>query len=168
MQTAYRTYWIRELQQPRSFHSGPVRRGATDKTTRPGPSSRQEEFNGESDESGADGGIGSYNSPGRGRGETAKRLGRSPSTPTQGRQRGASRGFSLAVSTTRGGPRPSTSPHNHTHRRWGNIRGRGVATDRGSMGDNRIPITRGSIRGVRTRVGAPNYGGSEWSLGSSP
>ena len=52
------------------FHSGPVRRGASDRNTRPRPSSREEEFNGESDESVADGGIGSYNSAGRGRGDT--------------------------------------------------------------------------------------------------
>ena len=73
LQNAYRTYWVRELQLSRSFHSGPVRRGASDRNTRPGPSSREEEFNGESDESVADGGIGSYNSAGRGRGETAQR-----------------------------------------------------------------------------------------------
>ena len=85
--------------------------------------------------------------PDAGEENTAQRSGRSPSTPTQGRLRGASRGFSLAVSTTRGGPRPSTSPHSHTHRRWGSIAGRGVATDWGSRGGSRIPITRGSIRG---------------------
>ncbi len=57
-QIAYRTYWVRVLQQPRSFHSGPVRRGAADKTTRPGMSSREEELKGESAESMTDGGIG--------------------------------------------------------------------------------------------------------------
>ena len=31
LQNAYRTYWVRELQQPRSFHSGPVRRGVSAK-----------------------------------------------------------------------------------------------------------------------------------------
>ncbi len=55
---AYRTYWVRDLQQPRSFHSGPVRRGASDRTTRPGMSSRDEEIKGESAESVVDGGIG--------------------------------------------------------------------------------------------------------------
>ena len=36
LQIAYRTYWVRELQQPRSFYSGPVRRGEPNTTTRPG------------------------------------------------------------------------------------------------------------------------------------
>ena len=58
LEIAYRTYWVRVLQQPRSFHSGPVRRGAADRTTRPGMSSRKEELKGESAGSVADGGIG--------------------------------------------------------------------------------------------------------------
>ncbi len=58
LQIAYRTYWVRELQQPRSFHSDPVRRGASDRTTRPGMSSREDELKGESNESIAEGGIG--------------------------------------------------------------------------------------------------------------
>ena len=66
---AYRTYWVRVLQQPRSFHSGPVRRGASDRTTRPRMSSREDELKGESNESVAEGGIGLQTSAGRGRGE---------------------------------------------------------------------------------------------------
>ena len=74
LQNAYRTYWVRELQQSRSFHSGPVRRGALDRTTRPGMSSREDELKGESNESVTKGGIGLQTSAGRGRGEyTAKR-----------------------------------------------------------------------------------------------
>ena len=69
MQIAYRTYWVRELQQPRRFHSGPARRGASDMTTRPGMSSREDELKGESNESVAKGGIGLQTSAGRGRGE---------------------------------------------------------------------------------------------------
>ena len=68
LQIAYRTYWVRELQQPRSFQSGPVRRGASDRTTRPRMSSRDEELKGKSNESVADGGIGLQTSAGRGRG----------------------------------------------------------------------------------------------------
>ncbi len=74
LQNAYRTYWIRELQQPRSLHSGPVRRGASDQTTRPGMSSREDDLKEESNESVPDGGIGLQTSAGRGRGEyTARR-----------------------------------------------------------------------------------------------
>ena len=58
LQIAYCTYWVRELQQPRSLHSGPARRGASDRTTRPRTSSRKEELKGESAGSVADGGIG--------------------------------------------------------------------------------------------------------------
>ncbi len=50
LQIAYRTYWVRVMQQPRSFHSGPVRRGTADRTTRPGMSSRDGELKGESNE----------------------------------------------------------------------------------------------------------------------
>ena len=94
-------------------------------------------------------GIGLQTSAGRGRGEyTAKRSGRSPSTPTTGDFEELVGIFFLAVLPTRGGLRSSTSPHIHTHRRWGSIGGRGVATNRGSRGGNRIPITRGSSRGI--------------------
>ena len=58
LQIAYRTYWVRELQQPRSLHSGPARRGASDRTTRPRMSSRDEELKGESNEAVAACGIG--------------------------------------------------------------------------------------------------------------
>ncbi len=50
LQIAYRTYWVRVLQQPRSFYSGPVRRGAADRTTRLGINSRDGELKGESNE----------------------------------------------------------------------------------------------------------------------
>ena len=70
LQNAYRTYWVRELQQSRSFHSGPVRRGASDRTTRPGMSSRDEELKGESAESVADGGIGPKTLPDAGEKKT--------------------------------------------------------------------------------------------------
>jgi hypothetical protein len=43
----------------------------------------------------------------------------------QGRLRGARRGFSLAVSPSRGRLRSPTLPHSHTHRRWCSIGGRG-------------------------------------------
>ncbi len=58
LQIAYRAYWVRVLQQPRSFHSDPVRRGAADRTTRPGMSSKDGELKGESAEPVPDGGIG--------------------------------------------------------------------------------------------------------------
>ncbi len=64
-----RTRWVRELHQPRRFPSGPARRGASDKTTRPGMSSREDELKGESNESVAKGGIGLQTSAGRRRGE---------------------------------------------------------------------------------------------------
>jgi hypothetical protein len=63
LQIGYRTYWVRGLQQPRSFHSGPVRRGAADRTTRPGMSSRDGELKGESNEPVANGGIEPRTSP---------------------------------------------------------------------------------------------------------
>jgi hypothetical protein len=50
---------------------------------------------------------------------------------------------------------PSHHPSVHTHRRWGSIEGSGVATDRGSRGGSRIPITRGSIRGLRNKGRGP-------------
>ena len=63
LQIGYRTYWVRGLQQPRSFHSGPVRRGAADRTTRPGMSLRDGELKGESNEPVANGGIEPRTSP---------------------------------------------------------------------------------------------------------
>ncbi len=69
LQIAYRKYWVRELQLPRSLYSGLVRRGESHRTTRPGLSSREDELKGESNESVAAGGIGFQNSAGRGRGE---------------------------------------------------------------------------------------------------
>ena len=63
LQIGYRTYWVRGLQQPRSFHSGPVRRGAADRTTRPGTRSRDGELKGESNEPVANGGIEPRTSP---------------------------------------------------------------------------------------------------------
>ncbi len=69
LQIAYRTYWVRDLQQPRSFHSGPVRRGEADKTTRPRMSLREDKLKGESNESVAEGDIGLQTSARRGRRE---------------------------------------------------------------------------------------------------
>jgi hypothetical protein len=69
MQIAYRTYWVRELHQPRRFHSGPARQRASDRTTRPRMSSREDELKGESNEYVAKGGIGLQTSAGSGRGE---------------------------------------------------------------------------------------------------
>ncbi len=63
LQIAYSTYWVRVLQQPRRFHSGPVRRGAADRTTRQGMSSRDGELKGESNELVVDGGIEPRTSP---------------------------------------------------------------------------------------------------------
>ena len=37
----------------------------------------------------------------------------------------------------------TSSPHNHNHRRWESIGGRGTTTDRGRKGDNRNAITKG-------------------------
>jgi hypothetical protein len=73
LQSAYRTYWVRVLQQPRSFHSGPVRRGAADRTTRPRMSSGKEELKGESAESVADSGIGFKTLPDAGEENTPHR-----------------------------------------------------------------------------------------------
>ena len=51
------------------FYFGPVRRGASDRTTRPRMSSREDELKGESNESVVKGGIGLQTFAGRGRGE---------------------------------------------------------------------------------------------------
>ena len=63
LQIAYRTYWVRVLQKPRSFYSGPVRRGASNRTTRPGMNSREDELKGESNEIKAEGGMNSETLP---------------------------------------------------------------------------------------------------------
>ena len=65
----YRTYWVRELQQPRSFYSGPARRGESDRTTRPRRRSMEGELKWKSNENMAEGGIGLQTSAGRGREE---------------------------------------------------------------------------------------------------
>ena len=57
LQIGYRTYKVREPQQPRSFYSGPARRGESDRTTRPIMSSTEGELKRESNENMAEGGI---------------------------------------------------------------------------------------------------------------
>jgi len=146
LQNEYRTYWLRELQQPRSFHSGPVRREASNKTTRPGMSSRDEELKGESNENVADGGIGIQNYAGAGAeniltGDRDDLRQRRP----HGRLRGA-----------RGVFFPSGFPfhvgdfcpiHSHIHRMWGSIGGRGTTAVRGRRGVPASRSLRGSGRG---------------------
>ena len=58
--------------------------------------------------------------------------------------RGATRGFFLAVSPSRGGLQSSTYPRMHTHRRWGGIGGRGTAADQGLRGGSRFAIITGT------------------------
>ena len=47
LQIAHRTYRVRELEQPRSFYSGLVQRGESNKTTRPGGSTERSTQEGE-------------------------------------------------------------------------------------------------------------------------
>ena len=98
LQNAYRTYWVRELQQSRSFHSGPVRRGAADRTTRPGMSSGKEELKGESAETVADGGIGLKTLPDAGEENNRTEIGKISFDADQGRLQERVGGFHLAVS----------------------------------------------------------------------
>ena len=71
--------------------------------------------------------------------------------------RGATGGFFLAVSTSRGGLRPSSSPRVHIHRRWEGIGGRGTAVDRGRRGGSCIMITKGGlVGGTSTKGGGRN------------
>ena len=84
---------------PRRTNAGPVRRGATDRTTRPGMSSRDGELKGASNELVADGGIEPQTSPSE-QPEPAAREDRVDlrRRRTQGRLRGARGGFFPAVS----------------------------------------------------------------------
>ena len=47
LQIAYRTYWVRELQKPRSFYSGLVQQGELKRTTRTGSSAAESTQGGE-------------------------------------------------------------------------------------------------------------------------
>ena len=50
-------------------------------------------------------------------------------------------GFLLWFPPSRSGYLSNTSPHNHTHRRWGRIGSSGEAADRGRRGGSQIMIT---------------------------
>ncbi len=124
LQIAYNKYCVRERQEPRSFYSGPVRRGAADRTTRPGMSSKDGELKGGSREPVAEEASGSKTQPDAGE-ENRIKIATITSDDDHGRLREVRGGGSLAVSPSRGRPWSTTLPHSHTHRRWCSIGGRG-------------------------------------------
>ena len=147
LQIAYITYWAQERQEPRSFYSGPVRRGAADKTTRPGMSSKDGELKGGSSEPVAEEASGSKTQPDAGE-ENRIKIATITSDDDQGRLRGVRGGFfpssfpftwkTLVYHT----PSHSYPPQVVQHRRpW-------LATVRGRRGGSCIAITRGSIGGL--------------------
>jgi len=159
LQSAYRTYWVRELQQPRSsLRPGPKGSIGQDYKTR-------NELKGGRTQGGELRVRGrrrhrTQNSAGRGRGEdTAKRSGRSPATPTQGRLRGVKRGFSPS-----GFPLTWRTSVPHITLAFiptaGGEASEAVAKPQiGAAGGAAASLSQGGLlEGYENRVGAPRYG----------